>query len=175
VPVRAAGLFVLRSLARIALAIWFGGFTFYAAVVVPDLHDTFSGPETGEVSRRVVIPLYAIGFAAAILAGTVAAVDPAGRSGWRGKLRLALLAAMSLLLLALVAIHRVMGARLDAGGSRGDFFPLHEAYLTVFAIQWGASLGLLAVEPREIARSGRTREDEWRGSPGPSEIVDRAS
>ena len=143
---RALGTFALRLLARVALAVWFGGFTFYASVVVPDLHESLGGMETGEISRRVAPYLYAIGLTALLLNGLVLATDRGERSGWRGKARIALLAASSLLLIALVAMHREMGARLDSGGSRGRFFSLHESYLTVFAVQWLANLGLLALD-----------------------------
>jgi hypothetical protein len=140
------GLFALRFLARVAFAIWFGGFTFYAGVVVPDLHESFGGMETGEVSRRVAVVLYLFGGSAMVLGWLVAAIDPLERSGWRGKARIGFLTIASILLVALVAMHRVMGARLDSGLGRDAFFPLHETYLTVFAIQWLANLGLLAVE-----------------------------
>jgi hypothetical protein len=140
------GLFALRFLARVAFAIWFGGFTFYAGVVVPDLHESFGGMETGEVSRRVAVVLYVFGGSAMVLGWTLAAIDPGERAGWRGKVRLGMLAVSSILLLVLIAMHRAMGARLDSGLSRDAFFPLHETYLTVFAIQWLANLGLLAVD-----------------------------
>jgi hypothetical protein len=143
---RAVATFVLRFLCRVTFAIWFGGFTFYAGVVVPDLHENFGGMETGEVSRRVAVVLYLFGGSAILLGGIIAAIDPAERSGWRGKARLGLLAVSSILLVALVAMHRVMGGRLDSGLGRDAFFPLHETYLTVFAIQWLANLGLMAVE-----------------------------
>jgi hypothetical protein len=130
---------------RATFAIWFGGFTFYAGVVVPDVHENFGGMETGEVSRRVAVVLYLFGGSAMALGWIIAAVDPLERTGWRGKARLGLLTIASILLVALVAMHRVMGARLDSGLGRDAFFPLHETYLTVFAIQWLASLGLLAI------------------------------
>jgi hypothetical protein len=149
---RAIGLFALRFLARVAFAIWFGGFTFYAGVVVPDLHETFGGMETGEVSRRVAVVLYLLGGSAMVLGWALAAIDPAERPGWRGKARVGLLALASILLIVLVAMHRVMGARLDSGLSRDAFFPLHETYLSVFAIEWLACLGLLAVEPASAPR-----------------------
>jgi hypothetical protein len=138
--------FVLRFLARLALAVGFGGFTFYGGFVVHDLHETFGGPETGEISRRVAVVLYAFGLAAVFLHALAMAVDRAERRGWRGKARAALLVLDALFLAALVAMHRELAARIDGGASRAAFFPLHESYLTVFAAQWLASLGLLAVD-----------------------------
>jgi hypothetical protein len=145
------GLFALRFLSRVAFAIWFGGFTFYAGVVVPDLHESFGGMETGDVSRRVAVVLYLFGGSAMALGWIIAAVDPRERSGWRGKARVGFLAVSSLLFVALVAMHRVMGARLDSGGGRDDFFPLHETYLTVFGVQWACNLALIALEAAETS------------------------
>ena len=56
--------FVLRFLARVALAVGFGGFTFYGGFVVHDLHETLGGPETGEISRKLAVVLYAFNLAA---------------------------------------------------------------------------------------------------------------
>lgn len=136
--------------------LWFGGLTFYAAVVVPDLHESLGGMETGEVSRRVAPDLYAIGLVALLLNGLVWITDRGERSGWRGKVKMALLATSALLLAVLVAMHREMGLRLDSGASRRGFFSLHETYLTVFAVQWLANLGLLALD--SISRISRKPE-----------------
>ena len=136
--------FVLRLLARTALAVWFGGFTFYAAVVVPDLHEHLGGIETGEVSRRVAVVLYAIGAAALLLGGLVAAIDR--QPGRRWTARLGLLAVNAGLLLALFLMHRSLEIRLDSGGNLAAFRSFHEVYLTVWTGQWLAILGLMALE-----------------------------
>ncbi len=150
---KAIATFALRLLARVAFAVWFGGFTFYAAVVVPDLHESLGGMETGDISRRVAPFLYMLGLAALLLNGLVLIADRAERSGWRGKARLGLLAASALLLVVLVAMHWEMGARLDSGTGHDRFFSLHETYLTVFAVQWLANLGLLALD--SVSRNSR--------------------
>jgi hypothetical protein len=136
--------YCLRLLARVALATWFGGFTFYAAVVVPDLHETFGGMETGEVSRRVAPFLYMIGAAALALGWLLAATERA--PGWRGKARLGLLALNSALLVALFLMHRALGIRLDSGADLSAFRSFHEVYLTVWTGQWLAILGLLGLD-----------------------------
>ena len=143
---QALAAFALRILARVALAIWFGGFTFYAAVVVPDLHENLGGMETGEISRRVAPFLYAIGASAVALAWLVALTDRDQRSGWRGKARLGLLAINTLLLIALVAMHRSLGIHLDSGKSLSAFRSFHEAYLSTWTAQWLAILGLMAMD-----------------------------
>lgn len=157
-PIRSAAAFALRSLARVAFAIWFGGFTFYAAVVVPDLHETFGGMETGEISRRVSVILNAIGLAAVALGWAVVALDRDARWGWRGTARLGLLALTTLLLFTLIGLHRELGARLDSGDGRRAFFRLHEFYLILSTAQWFANLGLMAVAsapPRPIPGESR--------------------
>ena len=137
---------VVRFLARVALAVGFGGFTFYGGFVVHDLHETLGGPETGEISRKLAVVLYAFNLAAVVLYALTMAVDRAERRGWWGKALATLLVLDALLLVALIVMHRELGSRIDAGASRGTFFPLHESYLTVFAAQWLASLGLVAVD-----------------------------
>jgi hypothetical protein len=138
--------FALRLLGRVTLAVWFGGFTFYAAVVVPDLHENLGGMETGEISRRVAPFLYATGAAALALAWLDFLTDRYQRNGWRGKARLGLLAANSLLLITLILMHRSLGIYLDSGGKLAEFRAFHEVYLTIWTVQWLAILGLMAID-----------------------------
>ncbi len=137
---------LVRFLARASLAIYFGGFTFYAAVVVPDLHENLGGMETGEISRRVAIFLYAIGAGTLSLSWLGLAIDRDQRGGWRGKTRFGLLLLSSLLLMALVLMHRSLGSQIDETGSTTAFRSFHEQYLMVWTGQWLAILGLMAVE-----------------------------
>jgi len=162
---KSAGAFALRYLTAVTFAIWFGGFTFYSAVVVPDLHESLGGMETGEISRRVSVVLNMIGGAAVSLGWLRVALDREARSGWRGLARLGLLALTTALLLALAVLHRHLGARLDAGGSLSAFRPIHEFYLILSTVQWVANLGLIAIEaascrggsalPSAVDRRGR--------------------
>jgi hypothetical protein len=141
---RPVAAFALRLLARVALATWFGGFSFYAAVVVPDLHEHLGGMETGEISRRVAVVLYGIGATALALGWLVAATE--WTPGWRGKVRFGLLGSNTMVLIALVLMHRSLGVRLDSGDDLPAFRSFHELYLTVWTGQWLAILGLLALE-----------------------------
>ena len=143
---RSFGAFLVRYLAAVAFAVWFGGFTFYAAVVVPDLHEALGGLETGEISRRVSFVLNAIGGAAVTLGWLRVATDRGARSGRRGLARVLLLGVTTALLVGLVAFHRHLGVRLDSGESLSTFRPVHEFYLILSTIQWAANLGLLAIE-----------------------------
>ena len=58
--------------------------------------------------------------------------------------RLGLLAASTLMLLALVRLHQLMDSRLDTGTLRG-FYPLHRIYLIASTAQWVVNLGLMAI------------------------------
>ncbi len=141
--------FVLRLLSRVALAVWFGGFSVYAAVVVPDLHENLGGMETGEISRRVAPFLYACGISSVGPGpggGSKSLTDRDRRSGWLGKSRLGLLALNSFLLITLVLMHRSLGIHLDSGGRLSKFHSLHEVYLTTWTVQWLAILCLLALD-----------------------------
>jgi hypothetical protein len=138
--------FTLKLLARTTLAIYFGGFTFYAAVVVPDLHEHLEGMETGEISRRVAIFLYPIGATAFALAWLTFVTDRDQRIHWRGKTRLGLLGINSLILIALILMHRSLGRQIDASGEMNAFRSFHEQYLTVWTGQWLAIMGLMALD-----------------------------
>ena len=152
--------FLLRFLARVTLAVGFGGFTFYGGFVVHDLHETLGGPETGEISRKLAIVLYAFNLAAVILYSMTMGVDRPTRRGRRGKALATLLVLDTLLLVSLIVMHRELGSRIDAGASRGAFFPLHESYLTVFAAQWLASLGLIAIDSAGLTPEERSTDAE---------------
>jgi hypothetical protein len=135
---------VLRSLSLLALAVWVGGFTFYSAVVIPALHEAMGSVEAGLITQRVTDTLNAIGAAAVVLCWLWAAVErPTDAVRWN-RARLGLLATSTLLLVILIALHRVMDRRLETSGLRG-FYRLHRAYLLASTAQWAANLGLLLI------------------------------
>lgn len=145
-PLRSFATSFLRFLARVAFAIWFGGFTFYAAVVVPDLHENLGGVETGEISRRVAPFLSMSGAAALALGWVVFGTDRTQRTGWRGKVRLGLLLVNCVLLITLVLMQRSLGNDLDTRQSMSAFRQLHEVYLTTWTAQWLAILGYVGLD-----------------------------
>jgi NAD/NADP transhydrogenase beta subunit len=124
---------LVRAGARLALAVWLGGFTFYGGVVVPIYHRHFTTMEVGLASRDVTDALNALGLVALVLLALDAARDR------RRGLLVALAAA---LLAALVGLHEIMDARIDAGAF-GRFYPLHRAYLTVHTALWAVQVVLL--------------------------------
>ena len=141
-----AGAFLNRVAARVGMAVFFGGFTFYAAVVVPDLHSHLGGMETGEISRRVALYLYAIGALALGLTWLRVVFESNLRTGWRGLSFVALLLFSTLILSVLGLMHRSLGQQLDQSLPMDPIRSFHEKYLTVWTILWLAMVGLFALD-----------------------------
>lgn len=123
-----------------ALLFWQGGFTFYAAVVVPVGRQVI-GTRQSEVTRPVTRYLNLAGAVALVpLAWDAAAArDPSRRCR---TLRWGTWAGMALTLGVLLGLHQVLSGRLQAGVSPDDpsFHGLHRAYLWVSTLQWACSL-----------------------------------
>jgi hypothetical protein len=125
--------FLRRFLVLVAFAFWQGGFTFYAAVVVPVGREI--DPSFSEITTRVTTWLNLTGgVALAVLALDLLPRDPAG---WRRWLRAAAWAAMVLMQGALVWLH----VELDRDFSR----PYHKLYLWTHTAQWACGLAYLAL------------------------------
>ena len=137
-------LLVLRFLCLLSLSVWVGGFTFYSAVVIPVLHESLGSLETGYVTQRVTDYLNAASGVAVALWWLAAWADRPDGPSFAGRARLGLLAATTLILAGLIALHRIMDGRLESGSLRG-FYPLHRAYLVASTAQWLVNLGLMAV------------------------------
>lgn len=124
----------LRAICCImALAIWWGGLTFYALVVVPIGTDLFGSVQQGLVTQQVTNWLNGIGLGTlALLLWNVVVT--------RSRLLAATWLAMALSLGAVSLLH----LRLDAllGGDAGtpsvepDFYDVHRVYLLITAVQW---------------------------------------
>jgi hypothetical protein len=127
-----------------ALALWQGGFLFYATFVVPVGATVLgSSAEQGAITRRVTDYLNGCGVAALV----VCVWDLA--SGHRGvallRWRWVLWLAMALILGGLIALHVPMESLLDdpSAGSAGrnHFRSLHRLYLWLSTAQWLLALG----------------------------------
>jgi hypothetical protein len=127
-----------------ALMFWQGGFTFYAAVVVPVGQNVLrSHTRQGFITRQVTDYLNLAGAAALLpLAWDAAAArDPAGR---RRRLRWLTWAGMVVLLGVLVWLHPRLEQLLDAESQRvldrHAFRTGHRWYLWVSTVQWALGL-----------------------------------
>ena len=129
------------------LMFWQGGFTFYAAVVVPTGADVLGGHlEQGFVTRRVTNYLNLAGAAALpILAWDLASSSDAVR--WRRRLRWTIWGLQVGTLAAQVWLHDRLDLLLDAEQhailDRAAFRWQHVLYLNVSTVQWVAAIGAL--------------------------------
>jgi hypothetical protein len=138
-----------RLLVLAALFFWQGGFTFYAAVVVPvgqqELH---SHRRQGFITRRVTPYLNLSGLVALLPLAwdTLSARDPAR---WRLLARAGLFALMALTLLALFAMHGWLDELLVVRGGivtdPEEFRPRHRLYLWTSTVQWAAAIAYLVL------------------------------
>jgi Na+-driven multidrug efflux pump len=137
-------LYARRYLALAALFFWQGGFTFYAAVVVPIGQDVLgSHLLQGFITRRVTVYLNLAGAIALLplVWDTVGTRDPAA---WRRWLRLLLWLALAAALVALYRLHPILDQYLDPEyrdlSDRRAFRPYHRLYLWVSTVQWGCAV-----------------------------------
>ncbi len=135
-----------RFLVLAGLSFWQGGFTFYAAVVVPVGSAVLdSHREQGFVTRKVTDTLNLAGACALLpLAWDVAVVRD---RTVRRRMRAALWLGLALTLSLLVGMHPRLDALLDPSAGRildGDGFgELHAWYLRVSTVQWCVGVAFL--------------------------------
>jgi hypothetical protein len=137
-------LLLLRWVALASFAVWFGGFTFYSAVVIPVLHDELGGLGQGGITGRVSDTLNVTGVATVAAWWVLVGFERAGGERWARRLRVVLLAVTTAILIGLIALHPVLDERFEVGSMR-SFHRLHQVYLIASTVQWGANLALLAV------------------------------
>lgn len=116
-----------------ALALWWGGLTFYALVVVPIGTDLFGSIEQGFITQQVTNWLNAIGLGALTLLLWNLIVT-------RSRLLAVTWFAMALSLGALSLLHlrldALLGGDVEAPSIDVDFYDIHRVYLLVTATQW---------------------------------------
>lgn len=134
-----------RLLVLATFAFWQGGFTFYAAVVVPIGAEVLGGPaEQGRITRPVTWYMNLSGAVAlAVFFADVAAVKSLRRT------RAAVLLAECLLLLALVLLRAHLEGMIERDGvfpvDRSAFRPLHRTYLWISSVQWAFGVAFLVL------------------------------
>jgi hypothetical protein len=135
--------------AVLMLAIWWGGFTFYALAVVPTGHKVLrSKVRQGFITQRVTEKLNYVGIATVVLlvwqlASTRSEFSRAARRiGWSSW------AVLAATLLTLFLMHPQLGALLDANARSviddTRFYEWHRWYLIVATVQWLAGAALFA-------------------------------
>jgi hypothetical protein len=156
---------LLRFLTIVAVAVWFGGFTFYSTVVIATAQEVLhSHIRAGLITQQVTNWL-----------NLISAV-PLALGAWNGwnlrksehqrlvRMLVAALAVMVASQAALFALHPLLDAKIvgrevvDAGA----FFKLHRIYLVVSTGQWLATLGYIWAA-LALWRAGDRREQNAPG------------
>ncbi len=132
-----------RFLVVVALMFWQGGFTFYAAVVVPIGQEVVGQLTQPFITRQVARGINAAG-AVALLILALDLVAAASEARWAHRLRWLLWLGMVAALLTLVWLHphidRYMDLEYQEIIDRRALRPWHRAYLWVSTVQWGFGL-----------------------------------
>src|SRR5262245_36094360 len=133
-----------RLLVLIALMFWQGGFTFYAAVVVPVGQEVLGSHfKQGRITRRVTVYLNLAG-AAALLPLAWDVVAARERSSWRRRVRGVCVAGMAAGLGLLAWLHPRLDELIDLDvgyvSDRRAFYTGHRWYLWISTVQWGLGL-----------------------------------
>jgi hypothetical protein len=127
--------FVCQVLILICWAVWWGGLTFYAAVVVPIGTELLGSVDQGFVTQRVTDWNNKLGVLVA-----------AGLIGmglkWRCRRVLSLGALLAGMVGILIAWHLRLTGMLDFQNQTvpGEFYRAHAVYLWLTTIQWGLGL-----------------------------------
>jgi hypothetical protein len=136
-------LLLRRFLVLVVLFFWQGGFTFYAAVVVPIAQQQLGHLRQGFITRSVTVWLNVAG-AVALLALVWDLLVPRSPMKWRRRCRWLLWAAMVVALAVLVLLHGQMNDLLVPKGriirDADAFRTLHRLYLWVSTVQWACAL-----------------------------------
>lgn len=132
---------IRRILVVLALAMWIGGLTFYAGVVVPVGTEILGSVEQGFITQQVtgLLNLFAAGACVILMWDIV-----------RERSRAKVVAYLVLLItqIGLFLLHPQLDALLDPANrvvnESETFYSWHRAYLWTTAVQWLAGLGYLA-------------------------------
>lgn len=133
---------VVRGLLILTFAVWFGGFTFYGAVVLTVLHDQLDQLASGAITRDVTWYLNLIGLVAIGFVWFDAFIDIPRWKSRSGFVTIGLLVLISIIQLGLFWGHSYLSGWLDERGLRG-FYRIHTIYLHTSTFQWGACILLM--------------------------------
>lgn len=130
-----------RFVVIVSLALWWGGLTFYAAIVVPLGIEQFGGVEQGALTQRVTVRLN--------IAGTIVGICLLADALWRPPRNYRAVLASTLLALQgwLWFLHSRLSRWIETVSSSlptGDsFYHEHRIYLWVTSAQWLIGLACL--------------------------------
>lgn len=151
-----------RLLLLLLLMFWQGGFTFYAAVVVPIGTDRLGSIQQGTITRQVTNWINVAGAVALSAWAWDIVADPA-RARHRHRARWLLWVSLALLLAALVWLHPRLDALFDAENLRvldmDTFTVLHRWYLWLGTVQWAGAIVLI------FSTLQTWRDADYRASP----------
>ncbi len=137
---------IVRFATVLALAIWFGGFTFYSTAVISTSQKVLhSMLRAGLITQQVTNWLNLLSVPALLICGANWLVTRRdGRRFWVWALGLSL-AAMVLFQAALFPTHWILDGRIVGHevADEGGFFRLHRLYLALSTAQWCATLGYI--------------------------------
>lgn len=130
----------------VAIAIWFGGFTFYSTIVIATAQEVLhSHLRAGLITQQVTHWLNLVGLVPLVLCAWNC--WNLGRNGGKTLVRMLVAALVSMIALqsGLFALHplldgQIVGREVEDAGT---FFRLHRWYLVVSTAQWLATLGYL--------------------------------
>ena len=137
-----------RFAVALSLALWWGGLTFYAAIVVPLGIEQFGGVEQGLLTQRVTVRLNVV--------GTVVGICLLADALWRQpkNCRTVLASVLLSLQVWLWCLHARLSRGMEAVSSSlhsdESFYHEHRIYLWVTSAQWLiglACLGIWCVHP----------------------------
>jgi hypothetical protein len=142
-----------RYVCLVALAVWMGGFTFYALVVIPTGNHLLGSIEQGLVTQQVTQWMNLLGvLSLAIL------LPGAWRSRWLGASWLVMAAALATLYWLHPRLDALIDGSLRVVSDEARFYRWHRAYLAAVTIQWSAAVvhlwGLTAARRDEAADHG---------------------
>ena len=141
------------------LAVWWGGFTFYALVVVPTGHKVLkSKVRQGFITQQVTEKLNVLAaVTAVVLLWQLTASTRAGQSPVRLRVAWVSWTALALTLAALCWMHPRLDAMLDPATrsvtDEARFYEWHRWYLIVATVQWLAGLVHLTTLIREAGHA----------------------
>jgi len=137
---------ILRFLTLVAIAIWFGGFTFYSTAVIATAQEVLhSHLRAGLITQQVTNWLNRISIVPLVLCAWNCWNLRRNERKWSLRMLAAALGTMVLLQVVLFALHPLLDAQVAERDvvDAGTFFKLHRIYLVVSTGQWLAALGYI--------------------------------